>query len=222
MIIGIIIAMPEEMAPYKKHIEEIDTHYGREFHKGNIGDNKIVICLSGIGKVNAAFATTILVEKYKPELIISTGVSGGLGQKKPMDIVVAQNIVQHDVDTSPLGDPKGMVSTIKKIYFETSKSHTQKIYDSLENASLGTMACGDQFVAGKEKSQEIVNTFGAIACDMESGAIAQVAYITNTEFVVIRGISDSADELASMVFSELILKISLITYNAVKKVIEKL
>ncbi|HHU43874.1 MAG: 5'-methylthioadenosine/adenosylhomocysteine nucleosidase [Bacillota bacterium] len=222
MIVGIIIAMSEELKPYEKHIKSIDIHYGKQFHKGKIGENEIVICLSGVGKVNAAFATAVMVDKYKPSLIINTGVSGGLGQKKPMDIVVADKVAQHDVDTSPLGDPKGFVSGVDRIYFETSKTYTQKIYKYLENASLGVMVCGDQFIADKKKASEIVKTFGAIACDMESGAIAQVAHMTDTELVLIRGIADSADDKAPVDFKKLVSEVSLKTYNAVKKVIERL
>lgn len=221
-MIGIIIAMPQELKPYSSHIKRVDTFFGKEFHFGKIGEQKIVICLSGIGKVNAAFATTLIIEKFKPKLIINTGVSGGLGRLKPLDLVIADKVVQHDVDTTPLGDPKGMVSTINKIYFQTSENFNNEMLKYLNNAHVGTLACGDQFIADKELSQKIVDNFDAIACDMESGAVAQVAYLAGTNYVIIRGISDGADEGAAMDFLQMVNEMSKNIYNAVKTFIEKL
>lgn len=221
-MIGIIIAMPQELAPYKKHITTSEKIFGKEFHYGKIGNKDIVICLSGIGKVNAAFATTLIIDKFKPELVINTGVSGGLGRLKPYDMVIADKVVQHDVDTTALGDPKGKVSTVDKIFFETSKKHNELTKKYLHNAYVGTVACGDQFIADKELCKQITNDFDAIACDMESGAVAQIAYITQTDVVIIRGISDGADEDAPVDFLTMVNEISQKTYKAIKEVIEKL
>ncbi|HHT83785.1 MAG: 5'-methylthioadenosine/adenosylhomocysteine nucleosidase [Christensenellales bacterium] len=222
MTIGIIIAMQEEAKPYKKHILTDQEIYGKKFLIGKIADKDIVICLSGIGKVNAAFACALMVERFKPDLIINTGVSGGLGVTKAYDIVIADKAVQHDADTTALGDPKGMVSTVNKIYFDTSKKHNELIKAYLDNACVGTVACGDQFIADKRLASEIARQFNAIAVDMESAAVAQVAYITKTDLVIIRGISDGADEEAPVDFMSLIEQISQKIYEAVKKVIERL
>lgn len=221
-MIGIIIAMPQELEPYKKNIEFSEKHYGKEFYFGKIGQKNIIICLSGIGKVNAAFATTLMIQFYKPELIISTGVSGGLGKTKPFDIIVATKVVQHDVDTTALGDAKGMVSTLNKIYFETSPKYSEAYLKEIKEVKTGIIACGDQFIADKRRTEEIVKDFSAIACDMESGAIAQVAFITSTDLVILRGITDDANNKAVTDFYERLHQISAILYNTVSSVIEKL
>lgn len=221
-MIGIIIAMPQELAPYKPHITALKRHCGKEFHEGIIGGKEAVICLSGIGKVNAAFAATLMIQLYKPSLLISTGLSGGLGKTRQFDIVLAEKLVQHDVDTTALGDPIGMVSTVNKVFFETDSGLLARFKKNLPNAKVGTIASGDRFVADKELSENIAGLFGAIACDMESGAVAQVAYLTDTPLAVVRGISDSADGEAAADFLTVTEKISAEAYKAVASVIEKL
>lgn len=221
-MIGIIIAMQQELEPYKKHIIEQQQIYGKVFYLAQIAENKIVICQSGIGKVNAAFATTLMIERYTPSVIINTGVSGGLGLLKPHDIVMAEKVVQHDVDTSALGNPKGMVSTINKIYFETSEKINSIMSKYVEDAKWGIIACGDQFIADKNLINQIVGEFNAIACDMESGAVAQVAHIAGVELAIIRAISDNADEKAPIDFQEMLKVVSYRLYQTVKKVIENL
>ena len=221
-MIGIIIAMQQEMLPYKDTIKSKQKIYGKDFYLCEIEGKEIVMSLSGIGKVNAAFCATIMIERFDVDLIISTGVSGGLGRTRPLDIVVAKNVVQHDVDTTALGDPKGMVSTVEKIFFDTSKKHSLVLKDNINNSKYGTIACGDQFIADKDKSNQIAKDFGAIACDMESGAIAQIAYIAGVDFVIVRGISDGADEDATKSFFDILEKTSNIIYNALKKAIKEI
>lgn len=214
--------MPQELAPYKPHITTVKRHSGKEFHEGVIAGKEAVICLSGIGKVNAAFATTLMTQLYKPSLLISTGLSGGLGKTQQFDIVLAERLVQHDVDTTALGDPKGMVSTVNKVFFETDGGLLERFKQSLPEAKVGIIASGDQFIADKKLSENIAEQFEAIACDMESGAVAQIAYLTKTPLAVVRGISDSADGEAAADFITVTEKISAEAYKAVVSVIEKL
>ncbi len=221
-MIGIIIAMPQELEPYSKHITGEQQIHNKMFYVGQVGDKKIVICQSGIGKVSAAFATTLMIERFNPRAIISTGVSGGGEGLEPFDIVVADSVVQHDVDTSALGDPKGFVSTINKQYFTASKSINSLVLQCLQEIKRGIIACGDQFIADSARINQIKEEFNAIACDMESGAVAQVAYIAGVDWAVIRGITDKADDEAPKDFECMLKKVSKKLYNAVKKVIEKL
>lgn len=220
-MIGIIIAMPQELAPYKPHIKTTKRLMCKDFYEGAIGAQEIVICHSGIGKVNAAYAATLMVQLYKPTVLISTGLSGGLGILNQFDIVLAERLVQHDVDTTVLGDPKGMVSTVNKVYFETDSELLNKFSQTLPAAKIGTIASGDQFISDKKSSAAIAEQFGAIACDMESGAVAQVAHIAGVPLAVLRGISDSADGQAAVDFLTAAEKISIATYKAVQCVIEK-
>ena len=203
-MIGIIIAMDKELAPYLSGREFVKNNLGGlDFFTLKIGDKDCVIVKSGIGKVNASYATTLLIERFHPEYIVSTGVSGGLGVSKLFDIVVSTKTVQHDVDTTALGDELGLVSTVNKVYFDASSELVDKFVKF--GAKSGVLASGDIFVSSKERAEFIKNHFNAIACDMESGAIAQIAYITNTPYVAIRCISDNADDGADFDYEKFVL-----------------
>lgn len=222
-MIGIIVAMESELQPYfDKMTDYKQTKIGqKDFYLGVIGSKEVAIVLSGIGKVNASYAFTLLLNHFNIEFAISTGVSGGLGRSEIMEMVVASKVVQHDCDTTALGDPLGFVSTVNKVYFETDDKLSKKFVNILD-AKLGTFACGDQFVAKKAVAQEIVKNFDAIACDMESGAIAQIAYIEKVPFVVIRCISDSAHENAEVTFNDVVAFASEKLSAAVVRVIKEL
>ena len=142
--------------------------------------------LSGIGKVNAAHTTALILSRYKPDAIFSMGVSGGLGRSKIMDIVIADRVCQHDFDLSPLGEARGL-------YYSVDPKMLAKLRRILPNAKVGTVATGDQFIASSVVAKEIAKTFDAIACDMEAAAIASVARGFGTPFACIRAVSDNPD-----------------------------
>lgn len=202
-MIGIIIAMESELKPFLEFPHNIDTIGAKCFYTLQIENKQAVIVLSGIGKVNASYAATLLIHNYKPSFIISTGVSGGLKSLNVLDIVVATKTCQHDVDTSCLGDPIGLVSTVNKVYFDTDAELSDK-FARLLNAKKGILACGDCFVANKDLKENIVKNFDAVACDMESGAIGQICYIENVPYAAIRCISDGAGENAQLSYNEVI------------------
>ena len=203
LTIGIIIAMEKELAPFirGKEVEERCVG-GKTFYSFTMNDARCVVVQSGIGKVNAAYATTMLIREFMPDFIVSTGISGGLGRCELLELVTAKDVVQHDVDTTALGDEPGFVSTVNKVYFEADKTLTQKFVE-LTNARVVRFACGDRFVADTQTRDFIVGTFDASACDMESGAIAQVAFCAQVPFVAVRCISDGAGEGAEMSFEKL-------------------
>ena len=219
--IGIVIAMESELRPYLSEKTTEVVIGGKTFFKTVIGKREAVIVYSGIGKVNAAYACTLLCREFSPEFIITTGLSGGLGRSNVLETVVATATCQHDSDTTALGDPIGLVSTVNKIYFPTDEKLTD-LFCRLTGAKKGVFACGDQFVADKEKARKIVDNFNAIACDMESGAIGQISYLAGIPYVAVRIISDGANEGAPLSFSELTEKASVLLYDAVKKAVEAL
>ena len=144
-----------------------------------------------------------MIIKYSPDLIINSGVGGAVDKAlRPLDIVFADKLVQHDMDTSPIGDPVGLISGINKIYFETDARAREILVDVAKTLSLnyyvGTIATGDKFISDSRDKVRINSTFGAIACEMEGGAIAHTAFVNGTPFIVVRAISDSADGDASM------------------------
>ncbi len=174
-----------------------------DFCLGKYHGKRVVLTKCGIGKVFASACTEALISSFAPNLVINTGVGGALEQGlKTLDVVIAEKLVQHDMDTSALGDPKGLISGINKIYFETDRAAREKLLmiakEQGVNAVLGTVATGDRFVADRAEKERIANEFSASACEMEGGAVAQIAYVNNTPFVVIRAISDSADGEATM------------------------
>ncbi len=173
------------------------------FHIGVLSGKKVAIARCGVGKVFAAICAEAMIIKYSPTLIINTGVGGALSKKlRPTDIVVADRLCQHDMDTSALGDPKGLVSGINKIFFDADERAISIILDSARElgirATAGTVASGDVFVSLGSQKEMIAKEFSASACEMEGAAIAQAAFVNSTPFAVIRAISDSADGNASM------------------------
>lgn len=207
--IGIIGAMEPEVAILKEKIKyrRTKTVSGIEFYTGYIFDKKVVLARCGIGKVFAAICAEAMILNFNPGIIINTGVGGGIKHGLSVaDIVVSEKLVQHDMDTSPLGDPKGLVSGINMIYFEADRRAVETVLGAARtlglNAYKGIVASGDRFVATSEEKTRIAEEFDASVCEMEGAAIAHAAYVNGTPFCVIRAISDSADEGSSMDYME--------------------
>jgi adenosylhomocysteine nucleosidase len=197
--------MEVEVKNLKAKIENKKTEFlsGIEFVSGKLSSKDVVIAQCGIGKVFASICTEAMILKYSPECIINTGVGGSLSTKLAIgDIAVAESLVQHDMDTSPLGDPVGLISGINKVYFETDVRARMILEESARemdiNYLVGTIATGDKFISEKADKDRIVSLFGASACEMEGGAIAHTAYVNQIPFMVVRAISDSADGDACM------------------------
>ena len=206
-IIGIIGAMDAEVNGLIKKLDghRIDYVGGIEFHTGKLLRREVVIARCGVGKVFAAMCAEAMIIKYSPVLIVNTGVAGGLDPSlNSADIVVAETLCQHDMDTSPLGDPKGLISGINKVYFESDSEAIDAImlsaYELGITVKRGTVATGEKFIASAEDRERIVSEFGASACEMEGGAIAHTAFVNKTPFVVIRAISDGANSESAMDF----------------------
>lgn len=203
--IGIIGAMEGEVSNIIRMLEspEVVVCSGIEFHTGRIYDKNVVVARCGIGKVFAAICTEAMVLTFSPRLIVNTGVCGALDRAlKPLDMVFATRLVQHDMDTSALGDPKGLVSGINKVYFDTDARALAILTDAADmlfrDYLTGIVASGDKFIALGEDKARIENDFGAVACEMEGAAVAQVAFVNNTPCMVVRAVSDSADGEASL------------------------
>ncbi len=211
-MIGIIGAMSVEIEGIQARIEnkEVRIIGGNTFVSGKLCGRDVVAAQCGIGKVNAAICTQTMILTYAPELIINSGVGGSLFKGLTFgDIAIAENLVQHDVDTSPLGDPIGLVSTINKIYFECDERAVRLIDEIVKemngvNGMIGTIASGDQFIASSERKDFIRENFSAIACEMEGGAIAQVCAVAGVKCAVIRAISDNADDDSHMDYGQFV------------------
>ena len=204
-MIGIIGAMTLEIEGLRSLMTEKQekTVSGIKYVSGIIDNQRVVTAVSGIGKVFAAICAQTMILEFNPDVIINTGVAGTLSERLSIgDIAVAKNVVQHDMDTSPLGDPNGLISGINVIYIDsdikTSEGLSRAAKELNINTVSGTVASGDQFIASKDKKTEIVKNFNAVACEMEGAAIGQVCYVNGKPFAVLRAISDSADGSAEL------------------------
>lgn len=206
MIIGIIGAMDEEVAILLKEIElkKKEVKANMEFCFGILWNKEVVVVRSGIGKVNAAVCTQILVDDFEVSTIVNVGIAGGIGESIfPGDVVIASDLVQHDMDTSAFGDRIGQIPRLNTYEFKCDKTLIDKACEAcsqLSNAKsfVGRILTGDQFISNIDKIKWLRSEFEGIACEMEGGSIAQVCYLNNIPFVVIRSISDNANNGAHM------------------------
>ena len=203
--IGIIGAMEPEVCALIDALSEreSETVSGVSFYTGIIEGRRVAIAKCGIGKVFAAICAEIMILKYSPDLIVNTGVGGALASDLSTgDIVIAHSLCQHDMDTSAIGDPKGLVSGINVIYFDSDERAKNILLEAASELGLkareGRIASGDKFIASKADKERIASDFSADACEMEGCSVAQVAYVNGTPFAVVRAISDSADGEATM------------------------
>jgi len=208
-IIGIIGAMDIEVNGLIARMTETESKAigGFVFTKGKIFGKDVVISKCGIGKVFGSMCAQTMILEYSPSCIINSGVAGALSEELSiMDAVIATGVIQHDMDTSPLGDPKGLISGINIVEIKSNDS----VSNILEKASIelgvnsvrGIIASGDQFIANRERKEEIKALFNAVACEMEGAAIGQVCYVNSVPFAVMRTISDGKGEaLDYMTFS---------------------
>ena len=204
-MIGIIAAMNVEMESLRSHMENTTTEVisGIRFVRGTLEGQEVVTAVCGIGKVFAALCAQTMILRYQPSAVINTGVAGTLSDKLNIcSVAVSTAVVQHDMDTSPLGDPVGLISGINKVQLPADEALAEKFIACAEalniHTAAGVIASGDQFVASTERKDYITRNFGAIACEMEGAAIGQVCYVNEVPFCVLRAISDSADGSSHM------------------------
>ncbi|MFS0784555.1 5'-methylthioadenosine/adenosylhomocysteine nucleosidase [Bacillus sp. 1P06AnD] len=213
--IGIIGAMDSEVKTLKSQLSntKVVKKAGLEFFRGSLNGKEVVIVQSGVGKVNAALCTQILVDEFNVGTLINTGVAGGLYDKlKVGDVVVSSRAVEHDMDITAFGHKKGYISDMSEngepTYFSTDKAlaeKTQKIANEVlkENqAYIGTIASGDIFVSDQALKQSLITNFDAYAAEMEGAAIAHVASVNKLPVIIIRSISDLANGEAEMTYDE--------------------
>lgn len=211
MKIGIIGAMKIEVEKLCSMAENVkkETVGGIEFCSGTLCGKEVVIAVCGVGKVFAAMCAQTMILHYAPDAIINTGVAGALDSELRVgDIAIAENVVQHDMDTSPIGDPVGLISGINLVYIPAGAEICTALKSSAEKNGMtcisGTIASGDRFIADKAKKSYIKDNFSAIACEMEGAAIGQVCYVNKTPFGILRAISDNGDESAGMSYDKFI------------------
>jgi len=206
--IGIMGAMTQELEGLKENLENMrcETRRGIDFFYGTLHGKDVILVQCGIGKVNAAMTTTLLLEQGIEKLIF-TGVAGGLESGLEVgDLVISTDLVQHDVDVTALGYEIGLIPDEKLSWSADPELRTLalEVAGQLENrkAVLGRILSGDQFIASPEKVDRLRETFGGACTEMEGAAVAQVAAKFGVPFVVIRSLSDSANGGAKRDYNE--------------------
>ena len=206
-MIGIICAMALEANAITDTIEnkKIKNISGVDFVSGTIGGRETVVAVCGVGKVFAAICAEAMILEYHPDAIINSGVAGSLCRSiKIGDIVIAESVVQHDMDTSPLGDPKGLISGINIINIPCDKAVAEYLKNCCDSLGIknfgGVIATGDVFMSNEANKKEVADRFNAKACEMEGASVGQVCYVNKVPFCVLRAISDNADDGAEITY----------------------
>lgn len=208
---GIIGAMEVEVEILKKDmaVERRVKKAGMEFVEGTLYGRNAVVVKSGIGKVNAAVCTQILADDFHVDAIINTGIAGSLQASINIgDVVVSTDLVQHDVDCTAFGYQLGQVPQMEIFSIEADKGLAElakKVCEEVNpdiKAISGRIVSGDQFICDKEIKKKIATNFNGCCTEMEGAAIAQAAYLNGVPFVVLRAISDKADDSANMDYPE--------------------
>lgn len=218
-MIGILSALDFELAPLLLQLKEQkkETICCIDFVSGVLNGRLIVGAVSGVGKVNAARCAQIMICKYKVKIIINAGVGGSLCKDLALgDLAIAQSCVQYDMDMSAAGTPLGVIpwGRVSREYPDGDQATEYlpcdaRLADCLQQAAIqhgiyakkGIIATGDRFVADKSLNIFLQNTFHAVCCEMEGGAVAQVCRAATIPCAVLRAISDNADDGAAEIYN---------------------
>jgi len=211
MLIGIIGAMHEEIIELKSVMENLTEEkvINLTFYKGQLRGKEVVLVEGGIGKVNASVCTTLLIDHFKVDQVIFTGVAGGVNPDINVgDIVISTDLIEHDFDCTAFGSAHGEIPRMETSTFKADERLVEiakeVAYEKFEDEKVwvGRILSGDQFIASVEKVRWLNDTFNAQCTEMEGAAVAHVCYLFNTPFVVLRAISDNANHDADMDFAE--------------------
>ena len=208
---GIIGALVEEVASLQSEMTDVTirTIAKMDFYEGKLDGQDVVIVKCNMGKVNAGICAQLLISEFDVGRVINTGVAGSLDASINIgDIVVSTEALQHDYDLVPIGGRPGELLDFGMVAFPADEVMRQLAVEAVQKVAPevqsheGRICSGDQFIASRGQKEAIVNTFGGLCCEMEGGAIAQVCYLNDTPFVIIRAISDKADDSEEVSYNE--------------------
>ena len=230
MKIAIIGAMDEEVALLKENISGVqkEIRANCELFTGNISGHDVILLKSGIGKVNAAMATTIAIEHFQPEVLINTGSAGGLNQDLEVgDIVISTEVRHHDVDATAFGYEYGQVPQMPPVFLADERLVDLADRCAKDIAGVktvkGLIATGDSFMSDPRRVARIGEQFEQVeAVEMEGAAIAQVAYQYGIPFVVIRSLSDIAGKDSAQSFEEFLQEAAENSANLILKMLKNM
>lgn len=230
-MLGIIGAMDEEVSKLKEIMDDIEigTRASMDFYKGKMCGKDVVVVRSGIGKVNAGICTQILVDIYGVDSVINTGIAGSLNADIDIgDIVLSTDALQHDMDATGFGYEPGVIPRMETSTFIADEKLRRVAKESCEKVNPdikvfeGRVVSGDQFISDKGKKTYIEENFKGSCTEMEGAAIAQAAYLNNIPFLIIRAISDKADDSATVDYPTFEAKAIEHSVKLVKEMVTKL
>lgn len=210
--VAVIGAMPVEIEALLQiaQIEKTEEAASMVFHRGTLSGVPIVTAVCGAGKVNAALCAQVMIDRYAPRAVLNIGVAGGLGPVKIGDVVIATHCVQHDYDITAAGNhpmaeiplPGGEGRYV--VDFPCDEGLSDRLAEAARgiyaNVYRGPVVTGDQFIANNEKANQLHGDYGALACEMEGGAIAHACLLNGVPCMVLRTISDNGNDDAVVDF----------------------
>ena len=228
--IGLIGAMAEEIQRIDERMEDTSASViaGIRFLEGRFCGKKVVLCKSGVGKVNAAACTQILIDRFGIDAVIFTGVAGALDPTLNIgDIVISSDCQQHDMDASPLGFARGIIPFADRSVFPADERLVKLAAEAGESAAegrvlIGRVLSGDQFIADRELVRKLHSEMGGACIEMEGSAVAQVCAMNGLPYVVIRSMSDKADGSAHVNFAEFTVQAADRSFRIVEQMIRRL
>ncbi|MCI7241089.1 MAG: 5'-methylthioadenosine/adenosylhomocysteine nucleosidase [Bacilli bacterium] len=226
--IGIIFAMKEELDSLLKYlkIEKEYNIFDLKFYEGMIHNNYCILTESGVGKVNSARCTQILIDNMDVDMIINIGVAGGISEKlKVCDIVIGEKLVQHDFDITAFNHEKGYIPNVG-VYIDSDTYLVNIAKECINNKKYnvvsGIIASGDIFCTESWMSKKINTKFNALCVEMEGASIAQVCYLSNIPFIVIRSISDVPNNNNVLTYEEFLNESSKNVSNFIYEIIKNI
>ena len=229
-MLGIIGAMDEEVAKIKEAMQDIEItcKASMEFYKGTMDGKEVVVVRSGIGKVNAGICTQILVDLFNVDAVINTGIAGSLNAAIDIgDIVLSTDALQHDVDATGFGYELGVIPRMDTSVFVADSKLRVLARECCERVNPdikvfeGRVVSGDQFISDKKVKDRILDEFKGDCTEMEGASIAQAAYLNNIPFLIIRAISDKADDSATVDYPAFEAKAIEHSVRLVKEIVSK-
>ncbi|EAL5902878.1 5'-methylthioadenosine/S-adenosylhomocysteine nucleosidase [Campylobacter lari] len=228
MKIAILGAMPEEVTPLLETLKEYQTieYANNTYYTAKYKNHELIIAYSKIGKVNSTLSATIMIEKFKAELMLFTGVAGAFNPSLEIgDLIYATKLAQYDLDITAFGHPLGYVPG-NEIFIKTDDKLNNLAIEVAKELGVklqsGIIATGDEFICDENKKAKIREIFNADACEMEGASVALVCDALKIPCLVLRSMSDKAGEKAEFDFDEFVEKSAKISANFVLKICEKL
>lgn len=228
--LGLIGAMVEEVELIHKHLTQTRSveRAGITFTEGDLFGKTVIVCKSGYGKVNAAVTTQILIDSFQADAVIFTGVAGAIDPELDVgDIVISDDCLQHDVDVTALGYPRGIIPFLETSVFQADETLKGLAYEAGQKlfqgrVRLGRILSGDQFIADSAVVAKLKEELHGTCTEMEGAAVAQVCSMNKVPFVVIRSMSDKADGSAHVSFAEFTVQAAKNSYRIVEEIIKRL